>query len=101
MRLRLRRSAADASAYAIDPARYEGTYWSAASGLMRRLEARDGRLTYVRPGGGASELSASGPDRFRMLGVPVATDVIFEAGPPRRLRVTAAAGARPWAGPRG
>lgn len=72
--------------------RYTGAYWSPQSGFVRRIEARDGKLFYVRGQGNESELAPLGGGRFRMLGVPDRAEVSFPvsaaaASPPRRMEV--------------
>ncbi|HEX9941586.1 MAG TPA: serine hydrolase domain-containing protein [Thermoanaerobaculia bacterium] len=77
----------------VDTARYAGLYWSPASGLVRRIQARDGKLFYSRGADSESELAPLGGDRFAMLGVPAGSqaEVSFPpaaAGAPRRMLVS-------------
>jgi CubicO group peptidase (beta-lactamase class C family) len=57
--------------------RRAGLYWSPASHLVRRLEARRGRLVYVRGPAAETPLRQVAPGRFAMVGVPVPTEVVF------------------------
>jgi CubicO group peptidase (beta-lactamase class C family) len=80
---------------AVDGARYAGLYWSPATGMVRRIHARDGKLLYSRGQDSESGLVLSGEDRFQMLAVPVATEVSFvpaASGAPRRMMVTTGGG---------
>lgn len=70
--------------------RYTGVYWSPAGGLVRRIEARDGKLFYVRGGGNDTELAPLRDGRFQMVGVPA--EVSFQvsattASGPRRMEL--------------
>lgn len=65
--------------------RYTGLYWSRTSNLIRRIEAKEGKLVYWRNPESESALAPLGGDRFRMLGVPTSTEVSFPA--PRQMVV--------------
>lgn len=69
------------------PDDYTGTYFGAEQALLRRIEAREGKLWHVRPQGSDSELAFEGEHRFRMLGVPTPATVQFvsEGAGARRL----------------
>lgn len=72
--------------------RYAGTYWSPGGGLVRRIEARDGKLFYVRGNGNDSELAPLGGDRFRMVEAPVELSFPVSAtaaSGPRRMELVA------------
>jgi CubicO group peptidase (beta-lactamase class C family) len=73
------------------PERYVGIYWSEEVGLLRRIEARDGKLFYVRGPGNETELaSLTAEDRFEMVGVPERTEVGFHeatATSPRGMEI--------------
>jgi len=43
-------AAEPAAAALADPARYAGVYWNAREGMLRRVEAQDGKLWYNAPG---------------------------------------------------
>lgn len=68
-----------------DAARSAGLYWSAASGLLRTIAHKEGRLHYERGPGNVSELASLGGDRFAMVGAPIPTEVSFPA--PGRMEV--------------
>lgn len=87
--------ASSPAAGALDTARYAGLYWSPATGFVRRIHAKDGKLFYFRSQESESELASLGSDRFRMLGVPDATEVSFPAQAPdahRRMQVVSDGG---------
>lgn len=89
-------AAPNATAVAVDLARYVGAYWSPTQGTVRRIKIKDGKLMYRRGGDNDSELAALGDDRFQMLGVPFTSVVTFDAdaaGGARRMRVVAMGGA--------
>lgn len=76
-----------------DPQRFTAMYWCPEAGLLRRIEARDGRLYYGRAGGGATELVSAGPNRLRMPGQPTELEWMDSApGQPRRMRLHSAEG---------
>lgn len=57
-------AAAEAQAVPLaDPARYAGIYWNAREGMLRRVEALDGKLWYTGPGM-KQELLPVGDGRF-------------------------------------
>ncbi|RFP09976.1 MULTISPECIES: serine hydrolase [unclassified Duganella] len=57
-------AAAEPQAVALaDPARYAGVYWNAREGMLRRVEALDGKLWYTGPGM-KQELLPVGEGRF-------------------------------------
>lgn len=88
-------ASAGGTARPVDGSRYTGLYWSPATGMVRRILARDGKLLYSRRQDSESELASSGEDRFQMLGVPAATEVSFApaaSGAPRRMMVSSAGG---------
>lgn len=88
-------SQAPAAAVAMETARYAGLYWSPASGLVRRIYAKDGKLVYSRRADSESELAPLGGDRFVMLGVPGTSEVSFPPsapGAPRRMQVASGGG---------
>lgn len=67
---------------------YVGTYFSAQQSLLRRIEARDGKLWYVRRQGNESELAFEGEHRFRMLGVPGSAVLTFVTKKPGKRHLT-------------
>jgi CubicO group peptidase (beta-lactamase class C family) len=73
----------------MDVTRYTGLYMSPVEGLVRRVEARNGKLFYVRKDS-ETELGFVADGRFRMLDAP-ATEVSFPPaapGAPRRMELT-------------
>ncbi|HKI02349.1 MAG TPA: serine hydrolase domain-containing protein, partial [Thermoanaerobaculia bacterium] len=82
----------------VDASRYAGIYWSSATGFVRRILARDGKLFYFRGQDNESELAPQGGGRFLMLGVPDKAEVSFpsaDPGAPRRMQVAVAANGKP------
>jgi CubicO group peptidase (beta-lactamase class C family) len=56
---------------ALDADRLRGVYRESISGITSRVEARDGRLFLLAPGGEDYELVPAGERRFRFLGIDV------------------------------
>ncbi|OFA00547.1 serine hydrolase [Duganella sp. HH101] len=94
-------AAAEPQAVALaDPARYAGVYWNVREGMLRRVEAQDGKLWYTGPGI-KQELLPVGEGRFvrdpkrtaKPATITERTLVIERPGEPaaRFERVTAAA----------
>lgn len=78
------------------PSDYTGIYFSADTALVRRIEAREGKLWYVRPQGSDSELAYEGKHRFRMLEVPSPTFLQFVLGDNGKRRVTLESADKPF-----
>ncbi len=59
-------------------ASFSGAYWAEEAELLRHIEVRDGALSYVRTGGGATVLGALGDGAFFMTGLPFRVGVSFD-----------------------
>ena len=85
------KAAAPAAQPAADASRHAGLFWNPVTGMIRRIEARDGKLFYQRGPGNESELAPLGGSRFSMTGAPMETVVAFaSSGGAREMRVETA-----------
>jgi len=77
-----------------NPERFAGLYWSRNSGIVRRIEMREGKLLYVRSADNTSELAALDGDRLQMLAVPTQAELKFVGGASagRTMQLTTGAG---------
>jgi hypothetical protein len=60
-----------------DLSRYAGFYRNPSDELVRQIAVKDGQLVYMKGAAGNLALAPIGPARFRMLDVPIQTEVTF------------------------
>src|SRR5260221_10685820 len=58
-------------------ATYAGIFRNPVDETIRQIVIKNGELLYVRPGTSSSQLFSIGEDKFKMLGVPTETNVVF------------------------
>ncbi|HEX5720698.1 MAG TPA: serine hydrolase domain-containing protein [Thermoanaerobaculia bacterium] len=63
-------AATAAPSVTVDAARYAGLFWNPATGMVRRIVPRDGKLFYERGPGNETELAPLGENRFSLTGGP-------------------------------
>lgn len=76
---------------------YAGHYRNPAAELMRTIILKNGKLMYVRGPASESELTPIAAGKFRMVGVPIETDVTFvtdESGKVSGMQVVSSDGSR-------
>jgi CubicO group peptidase (beta-lactamase class C family) len=82
-------AAVPSGAPTIDVSSYAGLFFAPASGIVRRVHAKEGKLYYERAPGNESELAPLGGGRFAMVGAPEPTEVRFatSSGGTREMHV--------------